>query len=238
MPALTWPHSLSAAHFERFLTCCLTIMSMSMCSSKSRAKKRLAKGRIREPHALPSFVLGLHGSMHRLITPDRIRKAAKDAFRQLAVRLPAAHGQIDKKVHVQPGCHCPAGLERTPNTACMQGILGRMRLEVGELASRRYSVDQCLYVAMAYCGSYSATRGDKTRDALTAMGISINAGSFGMLNVGIALFSCVMPVFRSAHPPARSRLPRELCADLPACKRSSLRPWCTSSPFRGRVRGM
>jgi hypothetical protein len=75
-----------------------------------------------------------------------------------------------------------------------------------ELAPRRYSVDQCLYVAMAYCGSYSQTRGGKTRDALTAMGISMNAGSFGMLNVGIALFSCVMPVFRSARPPARSRL--------------------------------
>ncbi len=81
-----------------------------------------------------------------------------------------------------------------------------------KLAPRRYSVDQCLYVAMAYCGSYSQTRGDKTRDALTAMGISINAGSFGMLNVGIALFSCVMPVFRSARLPVHSGLLTGRCA--------------------------
>ncbi len=99
----------------------------------------------------------------------------------------------------------------------MQGILGRMFAPCAvstmeKLAPRRYSVDQCLYVAMAYCGSYSQTRGDKTRDALTAMGISINAGSFGMLNVGIALFSCVMPVFRSARLPVHSGLLTGRCA--------------------------
>lgn len=60
----------------------------------------------------------------------------------------------------------------------------------------RWSVDHCLYVATAFCGNYSANRADKTRDAMTAMGISINAGCFGKLNVGIPLFSCVMPVFR------------------------------------------
>jgi len=43
-------------------------------------------------------------------------------------------------------------------------------------------------------------------------GISINAGSFGMLNVGIALFSCVMPVFRSARLPVHSGLLTGRCA--------------------------
>ena len=37
-------------------------------------------------------------------------------------------------------------------------------------------MDHCLYVATAFCGNYSAKRADKTRDAMTAMGISINAG--------------------------------------------------------------
>ncbi|KAK9839811.1 hypothetical protein WJX81_003463 [Elliptochloris bilobata] len=59
-----------------------------------------------------------------------------------------------------------------------------------------YSIDHCLYVAVAYCGSYSASRNDRTRDAMTAMGISVNAGCFGKLNVGVPLFSCIMPVFR------------------------------------------
>ena len=60
----------------------------------------------------------------------------------------------------------------------------------------RYSIDHCLYVAVAYCGSYSAGRAERARDAMTAMGISLNAGCFGKLNVGIPLFSCVMPIFR------------------------------------------
>jgi len=119
----------------------------------------------------------------------------------------------------------------------MQGILGRMFAPCAvstmeKLAPRRYSVDQCLYVAMAYCGSYSQTRGDKTRDALTAMGISINAGSFGMLNVGIALFSCVMPVLGPRVFQCTLDSSQGDVRSLQAC----MRPWCTCSPFRGRVR--
>lgn len=99
----------------------------------------------------------------------------------------------------------------------------------------RYSIDHCLYVAVAYCGSYSAARAERARDAMTAMGISLNAGCFGKLNVGIPLFSCVMPIFRwGPIPCVRARKCQQaalfLLLHTASIKQGSHSPCCLIGP--------
>ena len=102
------------------------------------------------------------------------------------------------RCHMQPTMSC--------NNSRFMDIL--CQADAAACLRGRYSIDHCLYVAVAYCGSYSAGRAERARDAMTAMGISLNAGCFGKLNVGIPLFSCVMPIFRWG--PRRMRAAKQM----------------------------
>mmetsp|Transcript_19464 Transcript_19464/g.26917 ORF Transcript_19464/g.26917 Transcript_19464/m.26917 type:complete len:464 (-) Transcript_19464:102-1493(-) len=57
------------------------------------------------------------------------------------------------------------------------------------------SVDYCVHLAHAYKESPSSKRGDRMRDALTTMGISVTAGAVTTFLAGAFLFGAVLPFF-------------------------------------------
>eukprot|EP00238_Polyblepharides_amylifera_P005552 CAMPEP_0196583672 /NCGR_PEP_ID=MMETSP1081-20130531/44292_1 /TAXON_ID=36882 /ORGANISM="Pyramimonas amylifera, Strain CCMP720" /LENGTH=981 /DNA_ID=CAMNT_0041904627 /DNA_START=144 /DNA_END=3086 /DNA_ORIENTATION=- len=57
------------------------------------------------------------------------------------------------------------------------------------------SVDYCVHLAHAYRESPSSKRGDRMRDALTTMGISVTAGAVTTFLAGAFLFGAVLPFF-------------------------------------------